>query len=626
MAKTTKKGPKARLKASGRQLSLLGEDGAPEATVTTSGKTVVPVELRGGEPPSNGHGRKAPRRLDAVAMGKLQREISVSEFFTKNRHLLGFDNPRKALLTAVKEAVDNSLDACEDAGILPELDIALTQLAEDRFHMVVRDNGPGIVEKQIPNVFGKLLYGSKFHRYRQSRGQQGIGISAAGMYGQLTTGKPSVVTSRIGKGQPAIEFQIRIDTQKNEPKVLGKRVVDVSYEHGTQVEITMEAKYQRGHHSVDSFVKETAIANPHATIRYVAPDGEKFHYERSAPALPPQPREIRPHPRGVELGVLLRMLSHTRSRNVAGFLKAEFSRVSARVADEICTLAKVDPNQKPRTTKPDDAERLHRAMNDEQVRIMAPPTDCVVPIGGELLEHSLKKQLPADFYCAVTRSPEVYRGNPFAIEAGIAFGGQLPAEDTITLYRYANRVPLLYQQGACAITDAVSKVDWKPYGLQQSRNNLPVGPAVIFVHMASVWVPFTSESKEAVASYPEIIKEIRLALQECGRRLQGFVNKRRRLAYEHKRRSIFERYIPEVAGALHALAKVPVKPTIEALEKIKRRTTAKADVMAEDETTVTKGGRARSFVRGSGENGGENGDAEPDAPPAPAAPPKARRK
>src|SRR5438045_354539 len=150
-------------------------------------------------------------------MAKGQRDISVSEFFTKNRHLLGFDNPQKALLTAVKEAVDNSLDACEEAGILPTLRVQIEETAEGRFKVTVEDNGPGIVKAQIPKIFAKLLYGSKFHRLKQSRGQQGIGISAAGMYGQLTTGRPIIITSKTGKGRPAHRMEVRIDARTNAP-------------------------------------------------------------------------------------------------------------------------------------------------------------------------------------------------------------------------------------------------------------------------------------------------------------------------------------------------------------------------------------------------------------------------
>src|SRR4029453_17007057 len=170
-----------------------------------------------------------------------RREISISEFFTKNRHLLGFDNPQKALLTAIKEAVDNSLDACEEAGILPELIVEIVETGPERYKISVEEHGPGIVRAQIPKIFGKLLYGSKFHRLKQQRGQQGIGISAAGMYGQLTTGRPVRIISKIGARKPAHLFEIAIDTQKNAPVVHKDDETEWAPSHGTRVEIELEA-------------------------------------------------------------------------------------------------------------------------------------------------------------------------------------------------------------------------------------------------------------------------------------------------------------------------------------------------------------------------------------------------
>jgi len=168
----------------------------------------------------------------------------------------------------------------------------------------------------------------------------------------------------------------------------------------------------------------------------------------------------------------------------------------------------------------------------------------------------LKKEINAEFYTAITRPPEVYRGNPFIVEAGIAYGGEQNPEGSMHLLRYANRVPLLYQQGACAVTRSVINTAWRNYGLSQSRGALPVGPVTIVVHIASVWVPFTSESKEAIAHYPEIVKEIKLALQECGRKLASYVNKKRRIQFEGKKRDYIKLFIPHVGDALKELLKL----------------------------------------------------------------------
>ena len=540
------------------QMDLFLAERRKEAGGTAARKDADPVEVAGpaavavAAAPGPAAGGGIPRRREtAESLGRRQREISVSEFFQKNRHLLGFDNPAKALLTAIKEAVDNSLDACEEAGILPALEIAIEEQAEDRFKVSITDNGPGIVRAQIPKIFGKLLYGSKFHAMRQSRGQQGIGISAAGMYAQLTTGQPLRVTSRTGNRKAAHYFEIQIDTARNEPKVLVDREVEWDRDHGTRVELNLTGTYKKGRRSVDDYIVQTALANPHASVSYRPPKGEEYNRDRVTEELPREPLAIKPHPHGVELGALIAMLRNTRGRTLKTALQTDFSRVSDKVGEEICRIAGLDPNARPKMLSAPRVETLFKAI--PKVKIMNPPTNCIVPIGEELILEGLKKTIRADFYTSTTRPPAVYRGNPFIVEAGLAYGGDLPAEDLIDLWRFANRVPLQYQQSACAIARAAVGTDWRNYGMQQGRGALPAGPMILFVHVASVWVPFTSESKEAVASYPEIIRELRLGLQECGRRLGGFLRHRRRLADAEKKKSYIQSYIPHIGIALREI-------------------------------------------------------------------------
>ncbi len=497
--------------------------------------------------------KKPARRASAETMGAKQRDISVSEFFTKNRHLLGFDNPAKALLTTVKEAVDNSLDACEEAGILPELKVEITEVAEGRFRVAVEDNGPGIIKAQIPKIFAKLLYGSKFHRLRQSRGQQGIGISAAGLYAQLTTGKPVLIVSKIGKGKPAHRIELRIDTKRNQPDIVKDDFLnDWDVEHGTRVELELVAAYRGGRTGVDSYLEQTVVANPHLGLTYKNPKGEITKYPRVSNELPREPQEIKPHPHGVELGMFLNMLHDMEDETVKQVLVTSFSRVTPHVAEEVCRKAKVSPKAKAGTMHGEDVERLHKALGE--VKVMAPPTSSVVPIGEELLQAGLRRRFPnAEFMVSTTRPPSVYRGNPFVVEVGLAYGGDLPKDEPADIMRFANRVPLQYQPKACAISEAIYDTNWKAYELQQPKGSLPIGPLAIAVHLASVWVPFTSEAKEAVAHYDDLLKEMRLAVQECGRKLGSHLRARDKAASEQKRLGIFQRYIPEVAASLASI-------------------------------------------------------------------------
>jgi len=542
-------------------------------------------------------------RVHAHTLAAEQRTISVAEFFSKNRHLLGFDSPARALLTTVKEAVDNAIDASEEAGLLPEVVVTVARRSgkgnEGIFVVCVEDGGPGIVEEQIARIFGKLLYGSKFHRLAQSRGQQGMGISAAGMYGQLTTGEPMRVISRTDADSPARELKISIDTQKNRPDIHSKRDVPWHRPHGTLVEIAMQGQYQHGHHSIPLYLKLTSVANPHVSLTLIEPDGTTLSFPRSTTALPPAPKRIEPHPHGVELGRLIAMLKATRAKHLDDFLRTEFTQVGRTRARRIIDAAGAGLTRRsyPKRIARQKAVALHRAIG--QTKIPAPPADCVVPIGEAGIREGLARELPAAFYAIRTRPPAVYRGNPFLVEVGLAYGrvdaphvvvaedGHLRrvgeqndrrAREPVRLLRYANRVPLLYQRAHCATTRAVAETHWRRYGLEQPPGSLPLGPMTIFVHLASVWVPFTSESKEAIAAYPEILREITLALMECGRELGAHLKRERRLDRELERRHAIERYLPHVAGAIGEILGLPeekqreVEDRLDALVQSSRRT------------------------------------------------------
>jgi DNA topoisomerase-6 subunit B len=653
---------------------------------------------------------KGKRRATAESMATKQRDISVSEFFAKNRHLLGFDNPRKALLTTVKEAVDNSLDACEEAGILPEIWVHIEAAGTNRFRVGVQDNGPGIVKKQIPLIFGKLLYGSKFHRLRMSRGQQGIGISAAGMYGMLTTGKPVKIISKTAPKKPAHYYEIQIDTKKNIPEILngkgegediepGEKGAKYMAERGiewvalyppaagektdaagetqaakppqevksgTRVTIELEGRYQRGRGSVDEYLEQTAIANPHVTIHYLDPEGSDVSYRRSTNQLPAEPKEIKPHPYGVELGRLVTMLKDAEPGTLTQFLCDSFSRVSPSVAKAICDTAKLSTRAHPKRIGRHEADSLYAAI--QETKIGPPSTDCICPIGEPLILKGLHHVVPGEFYTAATRPPAVYRGNPFQIEVGLAYGGVSPVQkvslemltellaesdartlrqfilntfdgvgsdatdriltaaemgtrqspaklkkdevarlhaamknvnvsegQTMQVIRYANRVPLQFSAAACAITQSVLATNWRSYGLSQSRSSLPVGPVTVMVHMASVWVPFTSESKEAIAGYPEIQKELRLGLQAVGRKLGMYLNARNRVKQEGERRSIFLRYLGEVASAVSEINGANRDGLYEKLLDVARKKTAEADAKFDDRGRKVKREEAEEF-------------------------------
>ncbi len=529
----------------------------------------------------------------AEELAKKQRQISIAEFFEKNKQILGFDSLTRALITCVKEAVDNSLDACEEAGILPDIFVEIKQVDGDEYRIVVEDNGPGIVKSQIPHVFGRLLYGSRFHSLKQSRGQQGIGISAAVLYSQLTTGKPAIITSKIGEGFPAHRIELIIDTKKNLPRIIKEEMVHWKKRSGTRVELFVKGKYVKNRkQSVYEYLRSTAIVNPHAHITFIEPDGNEIIFERAVDKLPKQPKEIKPHPYGIELGTLLKMLKETKAKKITTFLASEFSSVSLQKARQIVAKAGVDENKEPAKISLEEAKKILETF--KKVKLMAPPTDCLSPIGETLIKRGLRKetaQLSPEFISTDTRQPSVFAGTPFMVETGIVYGGNLPREERVEILRFANRVPLLYQEGACVITEAIKNIDWRRYGLEQKGGKgIPYGPAIILVHVASVNIPFTSESKEAIASVEEIEKEIRLSLQQCARRMRTHLSKKAKKEKAKSKFLLISKILPEIARKAAEMLDKPVPPIDDVISQI-------MNIVWIDDEVVTKDGIAESRIR-----------------------------
>jgi len=357
--------------------------------------------------------------------------------------------------------------------------------------------------------------------------------------------------------------------------------------HGTRVEIELQGKYFKGNRSVDEYIQLTAVANPHCSITYklpptsAMPEGETIRYERTVDELPDLPEEIKPHPHGIELGTLIGMLERTSESQLGDFFSKEFCRVGPKVSQAAATQAGLTTRSWVKNIDHASAEKLYKAL--QSAKVMGPPTNCLSPIGVKTMLKGLDQGLEPDFITASSRPPAVYRGRPFVIEAGIAFGGNLPGDQPARVYRFANRVPLQYQQSACSSFKSVMEMNWKNYSLAQPRGAMPVGPMVVMIHMASVWVPFTSESKEAIADYDDIRKEMGLALKECGRKLGTYLRRRQRMRRAGERRDIFKRYIGEVAKACEHLTGEDAQQVYDHLLAIAERKTVEMDLELDEE-------------------------------------------
>lgn len=533
----------------------------------------------------------------AEKMAANQKQVAISEFFEKNKHFLGFDTLNRALITAVKEAVDNALDACEEARILPDIVVKITKLdnKKDILQLEVEDNGPGIPRASIEKVFGQLLFGSRFHAIRQSRGQQGIGITGVVMYSQLTTGDPTHVESKIAKEATAVSVDIGLDTRKNKAIKSNQDRIDWGEKvHGLKVKTTMKAKYQRGRQSVWQYLRMTSIVNPHADILFIDPDGERHHWQRVTERLPGRVEAIKPHPNGIELGQLQRLCGESSESRMTTFLRRTFSGVSGRAAKELCEVAELDEKLKPKSLSAQQIRSLLEAFQGERtlkgkpVKLLNPPTSCLSPIEELLIKKGLSKTIDSKFVATMTRAPSVSQGNPFQVEVGLIFGEGMAADKPVEILRFANRVPLMYQQGGCLLTKAIESVDWRQYGLDQAGGRgVPKGPAAILVHLASTNVQFTSEAKEALSDNETVMEEARKAMLEMGRGLRKHLEKQKKMGKTKEKFELINDIIPAIAEKSASLLELPVPDLAASITKIMSAVIAETTTKWNKETKQT---------------------------------------
>lgn len=496
------------------------------------------------------------------------KEHSVAEFFKKNKQMLGFVGKVRTLTMVVHEYVTNSVDACEEAGILPTIDVRIDEIAKEYYEVTVTDNGPGISQENIGKAFGKLLAGTKFHRLIQSRGQQGIGCSGCTMLSQMTTGKASkIITGR--KGKKPVSLEITIDPKHNEPKITNLKELDKEF-NGTAVQAKFkDVVYRDSEQGVLEYLRRTAIANPHAEINFRDPTGQKFKFKRTSTKNPELPKAIKPHPKGVTVDEIITMVKTTTARTVQGFIINDFDRTGAKAIEEMKKRVNFDLNKDPKKINWDEAEEIIKSFKN--IDFIAPTMDALRPIGEEQIKKSLESIVKPEFLTVLTRKPTVYAGGfPFQVEIAIAYGGEAGRVATgeegrkLEIMRFANRVPLPFDAGNCALTHAVQSVDWKRYNIKDADN----APITILINFISVHIPYTGAGKQSVADEEEVLEELRLALMNTGRRAGIYISHKRKEAENQLKRKMFYKYIPEIAKALTAITNANEEKIKTNMEKL----------------------------------------------------------
>ena len=487
----------------------------------------------------------------ADEMFKEFKEHSIAEFFKKNKQMLGYAGMVRSLVTVVHEYVTNSLDACEEAGILPSISIEISSIGENRYGVRVADNGPGIPKKYVGKALATILAGTKFHRYMQQRGQQGIGASGCTLFSQVTTGKPTRVRSVTGDAEK-YSCSVSIDTMHNKPVI--SNYVDIE-DGATGLEISADfatVKYENSDHGIYEYLKRTALANPHAEIRFVDPEKNEYVFMRAVNEIPKRPKPTKPHPLGVSVNDLVEFAYKSESRKISGFLEETFARVSSAKVKELAEITKLNMENDPRKLSWDDAEKIVNGF--KQVKWIAPETSTISPIGEEQVKVAIKNILNPDFINVVERKPAVfYGGIPFVVEAAISFGGSSGKklgddEYAGSILRFANRVPLLFDSGSCAITQAVRNIQWKRYGIDIENR-----PVSIFVNVSSAYIPYSGVGKEAIANTEEIIDEIKLALMDAARGMQRYIRGKQQFNVAANKYKMIMRYAKRLSKDLTEL-------------------------------------------------------------------------
>lgn len=460
-------------------------------------------------------------------------QSSTAEYFAKNLQQVGFSSPLKAVLTTLKEAVDNSLDACEQAGILPEVHVLVEKVGQgssrstDLVRILVEDNGPGIELDDIAKVFGEYLASSKFGRGQCSRGQQGIGISAATTWAQLTNAKGVFVTTKTKRNRKAVQCVVDVDIKANKGLIKQKEMVDWEKESGTRVEFFIDGRVQlNGDGGLVTYLEGTALLNPHLSFRYKLLDNDWVKVDRVTEEVPVIPKPVEPHPHTMKLGEFMTHAGLFGRASLKKFLKEGFSRVSeATIQDFIKNgLPKAMVDKALTQLNEEDYKKIFSVIQNTE--LTAPSTKSVLTVGEDALSKSILRMGDIDFFSVVTRKPRIADFKPVVVEVALArFVTRGREDEPVQVIRFANRVPLQFDKASCAITKAIESVNWRAYGLQQPKGSVPMGPYIFAVSVVSPFIKFKNASKETIDASDELVDEIRRSLMQAGQKLSRHINK-----------------------------------------------------------------------------------------------------
>lgn len=480
------------------------------------------------------------------------RSISPAEFFYRNRQMAGFGNPVQAVYSAVRELIENSLDACEGIPQAPQIDVRIEGIESDIQKITVSDNGKGLPYAQVPEAFGRVLYGSKYDQ-KQKRGTFGLGVTMAILYGQITTDTPVQVHTQNSSG-PGRIYSLFIDVEENRPRIENERDLHRSTD-GTTVELCLRGDLGRSKDRLAEYLRFTTISTPHAVIQYKIDHSPVEVIGGWTKTIPDEPKVSKPHPRAADLELLRRMMASKSSKRIHDFLVESFQQMGERTCKRFLQFVSIEPSLKVNSLSRDEVKRLSTALRRFD-GFGRPDSKCLSPIGDEPFLTAVDSLFNASWSKYARRGPVEWEGNPFLVEGVIAATGEFPRSDFPTVFRFANRVPLLYDATDDVITKVVKKINWTRYEVGGQKI-----PAALFIHFCSTKVPYRAAGKQSLAHRIEIENEVRTLLRTLGRLFSKFVGKQDRSRRDSKRIREFSEMFKLVAKYGSALADTETPPS-----------------------------------------------------------------
>jgi DNA topoisomerase-6 subunit B len=504
--------------------------------------------------------------------------ISPADFFYRNRSIAGFDNTTRALYTSVRELVENALDACEDGGFLPTVKVTLTEAAPNWYKLRVEDDGIGVPRDHILPAFGQILYGSKY-LHRQARGRFGLGGKMAFLFGQISTSEPLHVISAPVGGDTIFDVKMRQDIQENKPELLKwERAKNKTGIHGCTLEFTLEGNWTQARRFILDYIEQTALVTPYAHLVFTEPDGTLHEYKRTVEELPPAPTPVNPHPKGMDIEQLDRIVQETKTKDMVSFLRMHFHRIGPKTAEAFLDSIGMNRKLDPRELTPKDLVRIARGFTT--FKWLPPDARCLSPLGEKLLTAGIKSTLNPEFVFVVQRPPNSYGGHPLIVECGLAYSGGVPMKEAMALYRFANRIPLIFDEYKDVAAKVIRAIPWTRYHIR------PGMPIAAFVSIVSTKIPFKTAGKEFIADLPEMEYDIRMGLMECARGVMAHLRQKEKAQREQMRANVYEKYLPIIARDIAALAGRKKVPETNAL--VQTALTIKLDEEEQEEEEGTK--------------------------------------